>query len=393
MTLLGRARSVSVFVLAASGALLAGAARPLPGACGPFTDVAADAFCPFVLEIFALGITTGTTPTTYDPAGNVTRLQMAAFLSRTVDGVVRRGSRRAALNQFWTVTHDHLFGSACISPGLAVADGQDVWVPCGGSGRIERRQASTDVFLATWTGATAASSALSAWGLIVVTGSTSPGQLYAVLPSIPPGAVFTVASNLGDLPQGIAFDGQSLWTANTGGSVSIVTPQINPFQFTGWPVATVTTGFTAPLGALFDGKNVWVTDNGADRLFKLNGTGAILQTVTVGSQPRTAVFDGANIWVPNAGSSSVSIVRATTGAVIATLTGNGLNGPYAASFNGELIAVANPIGDSVSIFNAAALTPLGSVSTGSATFPVAVCSDGIHFWLSLQGGGGLFTFF
>jgi len=361
--------------------------------CGPFTDAAADSFCPFVLEIFYLGITTGTTATTYDPTANVTRLQMAAFLSRTVDGVVRRGSRRAAMNRFWTVTRDHLFGISCTSPGLAVADGQDVWVPCAGSGRVLRTQGSTGVFLATWTGATAASSALSAWGLIVVTGSTSPGQLYVATPSLPPGAVFTVASNLGISPQGIAFDGQSLWTANNGGSVSIVTPQINPFQVSGWPVTTVTAGFTVPVGALFDGKNVWVTDIGADRLFKLDAAGAILQTVTVGSQPRTAVFDGTNIWVPNGGSSSVSIVRASTGAVLATLTGNGLNGPYAAAFDGERVAVTNPIGDSVSVFNAAALTPLGSVSTGSGTLPVAVCSDGIHFWLSLQGSGGLFTFF
>src|SRR5215468_2796505 len=82
-------------------AVLAGASRELIGLCGPFTDVAEDAFCPFVLEIFYLGITTGTTATTYDPAGNVTRLQMAAFLSRTVDGVLKRGSRRAALGQFW----------------------------------------------------------------------------------------------------------------------------------------------------------------------------------------------------------------------------------------------------------------------------------------------------
>src|SRR5215470_11758385 len=77
-------------------------AGSLLGLCGPFTDVAADVFCPFVLEIFYLGITTGTTATTYDPASNVTRLQMAAFLSRTVDRTLQRGSRRAALNQFWT---------------------------------------------------------------------------------------------------------------------------------------------------------------------------------------------------------------------------------------------------------------------------------------------------
>jgi hypothetical protein len=45
-------------------ALLAGASRGLLGVCGPFTDVAADAFRPFVLEIDYLGITAGTSPTT-----------------------------------------------------------------------------------------------------------------------------------------------------------------------------------------------------------------------------------------------------------------------------------------------------------------------------------------
>src|SRR6185295_8060599 len=82
-------------------AVIFGGASVLLGVCGPFTDVSDAGFCPFVLEIFTLGITTGTTPTTYDPTGTVSRLQMAAFLSRSVDGVLKRGSRRAALDQFW----------------------------------------------------------------------------------------------------------------------------------------------------------------------------------------------------------------------------------------------------------------------------------------------------
>src|SRR5262249_46330915 len=86
-----RVRSCGVRVL------VAGLSEQLTGVCGPFTDVAADVFCPFVLEIFCLGITTGTSPTTYDPTSDVTRLQMAAFLSRTVDTTLKRGSRRAAL--------------------------------------------------------------------------------------------------------------------------------------------------------------------------------------------------------------------------------------------------------------------------------------------------------
>jgi hypothetical protein len=87
-----------------------GVSSVLFGACGPFTDAAGDAFCPFVLEIFYLGTTTGTTATTYDPTSNVSRLQMAAFLSRTVDGALRRGSRRAALDQFWTAKNANVLG-------------------------------------------------------------------------------------------------------------------------------------------------------------------------------------------------------------------------------------------------------------------------------------------
>ena len=73
-------RSLSLICLAVIAALLGGAGSALLGVCGPFTDVSDAAFCPFVLEIFTLGITTGTSPTTYDPTSSVTRLQMAAFL-------------------------------------------------------------------------------------------------------------------------------------------------------------------------------------------------------------------------------------------------------------------------------------------------------------------------
>src|SRR5215831_11671455 len=102
MKLSATARRVLALVSIVFTALLAGGAGALLGTCGPFTDTAGDAFCPFILEVFYLGITTGTTSTTYDPTATVNRTQMAAFLSRTVDGVLKRGSRRAALERFWT---------------------------------------------------------------------------------------------------------------------------------------------------------------------------------------------------------------------------------------------------------------------------------------------------
>jgi DNA-binding beta-propeller fold protein YncE len=145
----------------------------------------------------------------------------------------------------------------------------------------------------------------------------------------------------------------------------------------------VTTGFSRLFGALYDGANVWVTDTGAGTLLKLNSAGAILQTVTVGSSPSLPAFDGTKIWVPNIDSDSVSVVRASSGAVLQTLTGNGLGGPVAAAFDGQRVLVTNQRGDSVSLWKAADLTALGSFPTGAVTAPNGACSDGVNFWITL----------
>jgi hypothetical protein len=204
---------------------------------------------------------------------------------------------------------------------------------------------------------------------------TNPGQLYQILPRETAGAVTTVASNLGGFPTQLAFDGGRIWTANQTASVSIVTPGA-------WTVTTVTTGFSHPLGVLFDGANVWVTDYSAGTLLKLDSNGAVLQTVTVGLNPYFSIFDGANIWVPNNGSSSVSVVRASTGSVLTTLTGNGLNNPIAAAFDGVRILVTiQGGGGSVSLWKAADLSAIGNTPTGGG--PWGACSDGVNFWVTV----------
>ena len=386
-----RARSVLGGVGLCATLLLAGAASTVFGLCGPFTDVSDAAFCPFVLEIFYLGITTGTTATTYSPADNVTRLQMAAFLSRTVDGVLKRGSRRAALDQFWTSQNATVLGVTTLggTQQLIRSDGADVWVP--NSDSVSRVRASDGKLLETWTGATAARSVVVAMGRVLVAGETDPGRLYRIDPSQVAGSVTIVASNLGNSPVGIAFDGSRVWTANGGegnNGVSIVTPGSS----IPWTVTTVTAGFTSPFGALFDGANVWIADNVTGFLYKLDGVGAILQTVTLGAGAMFPTFDGSNIWVPQPGSNSVSVVRDSSGAVLATLTGNGLNGPRAAAFDGQRVLVTNTLGDSVSLWKAADFTPLGSFSTGAGTSPLSACSDGVSFWITLFGANKLARF-
>ena len=367
--------------------VLVGASSALYGLCGPFTDVAPDAFCPFVLEIFYLGITTGTTATTYDPTGNVSRLQMAAFLSRTVDRTLQRGSRRASLSQFWTFQNPLVIARTAVGsqPYAVASDGADLWVANNGDGTVTRVRASDVKPLETWFGAFDASGVVAVGGRIYLTGNFSPGLFYRIDPSQPVGSVTTLATNLGSSPENVAFDGSRFWTANSnsglpGGSVSIVTPA----PATPWTVTTVTAGFGSPSAAVFDGTEVWVTDNSAGTLLKLSPAGAILQTVTVGGKPLVPIFDGSSIWVPNSASATVSVVRASTGTVLATLTGNGLNNPQAAAFDGQQVLVANVTNHSVSLWKAADLTPIGNFNLGAGLDPVFACSDGVSFWLTLN---------
>src|SRR5215813_7164217 len=376
----GRRALTPLFV--AFAVWLGGGTSALFGDCGPFTDVTT--FCSNVLEVFYLGITTGTTATTYDPTSNVSRLQMAIFLSRSADRLLQRGSRRAALKVFWTPQNDAVLGKTLIggTPTLVESDGADLWVSNFG-GTVSRVRGSDGKLLETWTGAANAAGVAIVTGHVIVTGFATPGKLYQIDPTQSAGAVTTVATNLGSGPWGAAFDGSRIWTANFGGSVSIATPAAAP----PWSVSTITTGFSKLRGVLYDGANVWATDEMAGTLLKLDGAGAILQTVTVGSSPWIPVFDGTNIWVPNRASSSVSIVRASGGALLATLTGNGLAAPEVAAFDGQRILVTNNAGDSVSLWKAADLTPLGSFGAGQFSGPEGACSDGVNFWVTQSNVG------
>lgn len=388
-----RSRRVIALGLAAALAFLGGGVSHIlaQATCGPFTDVSGN-LCPSVLEIYTLGITTGTSATTYSPDNTVTRGQMARFLTRTVDQLLLRGGRRAALGQFWnSVPYPNTslglttVGSA---PLLLQSDGTDVWVANLG-GTVSRVRASDGKLIETWTGATAASSVLVAMGRVFITGFTSPATLYMIDPAQPAGAVTTVANSLGSEPQGIAFDGARIWTANNG-SVSIITPGGAP----PWPVTTVSSGFVSLLdGILYDGSNVWVAEDGnPGSLKKLDGNGNILQSVIVGQNPQYLGFDGRNIWVPNPTSNTVSVVSPPTGTVLQTLSGNGLNNPIATAFDGQRILVTNNGGHSVSVFKAADLTPLGSFPLPQNSAPVGTCSDGVNFWIALNFTGQIARF-
>lgn len=356
------------------------------GACGaqmitlPFTDLqASNIFFCSIAEAYFSGLTNGTSGTTYNPSDPVPREQMAAFITRTQDSALRRGNKRAALQQWWTPTEAAALRTVSVSnPFDLVCDGPDLWVTTfAASGTVKRIRASDGQLLQTWTGANSVLGLIAAAGRIFAVAQTSPGKIYVINPEAPPGAVTVFENDIGANPVQITYDGANLWTANFSGSIS----RVNVASVID---STFTAGFSLPNDILWDGANLWVADTGDNKLKRIDQSSAtVLESIDVGSSPRNLLFDGTNIWVSNADSGSITVVRAVgglRGTVLATLTGNGLNFPLGMAFDGERVLVCSNL-FSVSLFKAADFTPMGNLSTqGLSGGLSAACSDGLNFW-------------
>jgi len=363
----------------------------------PFTDLGSETtFCAAIAEAYYTGITLGTSATTFSPNEDVTRAEAAAFATRTLDVGLTRGSRRAALGQWWTSTPHFDLGLGVTRVGNAPffpqSDGTDIWVPNSEDGTVTRVRASDGKPLGTWTGATAAFDVVIAMGKIFVTGVTSSGSLYMIDPTGSPGAVTLISNSLGtNSSMYLAFDGQSVWTVaqgNGAGTISIISPS-GPGT---WNVNSISVSYQ-PIGIVYDGNNIWVcaVDGVSDSsIKKLDSSGAVLQKVSLPG-PVVGVFDGTNLWMLNPGVPSVSVVRASTGTVVATLGPDGMLDPGGIAFDGERILVTNFVNGNVSLFHATSLSYLGSFPTGYSG-SAGACSDGVNFWITELNGNTIGRF-
>ena len=152
----------------------------------PFTDVpGSNIFFCSIAQAFFTGLTNGTSATTYSPTQPVTREQMAAFITRTQDSALKRGSRRAAAGQWATPQDVGVLNTTVvgIDPQFNCFDGEDIWVANFTGNSVTRVHASDGRVLGTWTGATNAHNTIAAAGFIYVTGSENPGKIYRIDPA------------------------------------------------------------------------------------------------------------------------------------------------------------------------------------------------------------------
>jgi YVTN family beta-propeller protein len=353
------------------------------GTCGganvtvPFEDITGNGFFCQIAAAYFSGLTNGTSATTYSPTMPVAREQMAAFVTRTLDQSLKRGSRRAALDQWWHAKGELATRKRGFLEGEALnyvkSDGKDLWIVSAN-------------FLSRLDPVTGNHTVYGPFnfprGVLIAMGSVfvaSGSELLRINPKLGPnalGAVTTVTSNLGAQPLSLAFDGKNIWSANQGGSVSIIDPS-NNFSVTTRPLGV------QPVGILFDGNNIWVTDGGNGNLLKLDPFGFVIQTVALGGDVAFPVFDGTNIWAPDPSTGKVYVVRASTGALLATPQLNGAHNFIAAAFDGERVAVTDTTGY-IYLWNATNLSYLGSCVLEGSRTPFGICSDGTRFWVTMR---------
>src|ERR1700741_4128276 len=127
-------RRFRMALLALAALFAGGAVRIVQDQCGPFTDVT-PSFFPYILELYYLGVTAGTSATTFSPDDPLTRGQGAVFVAKGLNQSLARSSRRAALGQWWTTqgVEDLAFTAVDNYPQSCISDGADVWVAMNGS--------------------------------------------------------------------------------------------------------------------------------------------------------------------------------------------------------------------------------------------------------------------
>ncbi len=374
MKFLRSRKKILVVPLLLAFVVAAGTASMALAACGPFSDVGS-LICPFVLSLYYLGITAGTTSTTFSPSNNVTRGQMAIFMGalynqvkhtenpyRVATGMNLQGENFNYGDQFQTANTSAPLGFA--------TDGYYDYVANESNNKIDyyfngigHAYAGTItqtndggsmvcdgnyLFIANWNGS-----------------SISRYQIRSAAMTDP--WVSGLSGFLNDLQ--IAED-QLIATSTSG--VNIV----------GINSGTVTGSNTANgemLGAAYVGDSTFWAANNLGSLFHFDFLGNVLGSVALDSvaTPYQVAYDGQNIWVPlNDGSIDVVATKgAQAGAIVDRVFLGGATSVGGVAFTGQWI-VAGGNGD------------FGCGSNTTVYFVFDAATHAYHSSLGQCGSGG-----
>jgi len=264
-------------------------------------------------------------------------------------------------------------------------DGKSIWVAVQnpGGGTLEKMSLSGKLLAATEVGDTPIEMAYDGQNIWLTNYTPSTVSVFDGN-----GALLKTISLPSANPEGIMFDGKYVWTANNGGGANSVT-KIDPVAKS--IVNTYSVGL-APDGVAFDGTNIWVTNSLNNNVWKIDrNTGAYLAAYSTGVFPLSIVFDGTNMWIANgtgvnvgsqvAGPGSVTKIRVADGANLGMFgVGNHVRGLV---YDGTSIWACNSNDNTVSRIRTGGVALLGTYPTGKS--PRSVTFDGANVWVANSG--------
>jgi hypothetical protein len=129
-------------------------------------------------------------------------------------------------------------------------------------------------------------------GQIVATRAPSAPAMSAwVVPAVASGPAITLAASVGEGTD-LAWDGSHFWVGTTPNRDGIQQIALD----TGEVSSTIPTNLDA-IGMGWDGTHFWVSSDGQDKIYKIDNTGAVLETSpTMGAWVEGIAFDGTKIW-------------------------------------------------------------------------------------------------
>jgi YVTN family beta-propeller protein len=185
--------------------------------------------------------------------------------------------------------------------------------------------------------------------------------------------------SVGDMPVGISSGDGSVWTANRGGSVSMVDPETDHAE-------TIDLEGVAPEGVSVGGGSVWVTDGSGDTVTRLSSADGLPQgrPVQVGSAPADLAVASGSVWVANQDDNSVSRIDLENPGEVDPIDLE-QSGPYGVTFGQGDVWVTNRDSDSVSRIDGDTAVVKDTTLVGDNPKGIAVTDEAV--WVANAGDG------
>ncbi len=166
-------------------------------------------------------------------------------------------------------------------------------------------------------------------------------------------------------------------------------------QFSGAPY-----GFSAPLGAVFDGTHIWTANQGGNSMTETNAIdGAFVRTISgpeyAFNHPWSLAYDGAHVWVTNPNGNTVTEINANDGSLVRVLSGAsyGFNAPRGIAYDPATARtwITNELGNSLTEVKVSDGSPVQILSGGSYGFsrPNTIMTEGAHLWVTNIAGNSV----